>query len=96
MREVFPGDVFQRDPDVVNRLIAGERILIPIRGQLAQMQRIFALNPTGQFVWEHLDGKRSVAELARLVSEQFGIEPARALEDVNGFLGDAVGQGIVL
>ena len=39
--------IYQHSPDVVARQILGETLLVPIRGELADLQRIFALNPAG-------------------------------------------------
>ena len=44
------------------------------------------LNAVGSFVWGLLDGRRTVAELARAVAERFQVPTERALADVGAFL----------
>jgi hypothetical protein len=44
------------------------------------------LNSTGSFLWKQLDGQRSLEELARLVSQEFEVDPEKALGDVREFL----------
>ena len=75
----------ERDANVVRRTIAGETILVPIRGRLADLQRVYALNTVAEFIWEHLNGERSVAELARMVAAEFDVAPERAESDVAEF-----------
>ena len=45
---------------VMMRNIADETILVPISGNLANMERIFTLNDVGACFWRLMDGKRSV------------------------------------
>ncbi len=44
------------------------------------------LNPTGARVWELIDGRRSVAEIASCVASEFGVPAERALHDVAPFV----------
>jgi hypothetical protein len=78
--------VYQRDPDVVTRQVAGETLLVPIRGQLADLRRIFSLNAVGALVWSRLDGVRDVGALCADVADEFEVEPSEAEESVRVFL----------
>lgn len=93
---IGPDARFAADPEVVSRKIAGEPILVPIRGDLAMMERIFALNPVGEFVWSRLDGKNSLGQLAEMVEEEFETTRDQALQDVNVFVTSLVEQGIAV
>ena len=42
MKIISGTDIFQRKQDIVMREIAGERLIIPISGDLAEMDRIFS------------------------------------------------------
>lgn len=77
---------YRQSPDLLARRIAGETIVVPIRGKLADMQRIFALNEVGEFVWHQIDGRRTVAEIGDAVSAEFDIERAQAEADMQAFL----------
>lgn len=63
--------VARRRDNVVKRRIAGEILLIPIRGELAEMEVIFALDPTSEFIWDRLDGTRTLADIAEDVLAEF-------------------------
>jgi len=82
--------VLRKSDELVTREVAGETILVPIRGTLASLQQIFVLNPVAAFIWEQLDGERSLDEICEGILERFDTTPATArsdlLELVNGLL----------
>lgn len=74
--------VFQKRSSVVVRQIAGETFLVPVRGELAQLHRLFALNPVGAFIWQQLDGIRDLEQIHRHVVERFEVDAAMARRDL--------------
>ena len=54
--------VFIKNEEVISRKIAGETILVPVRGRLADMRRIFTLNPVAEYIWHRIDGKNTIAD----------------------------------
>ena len=88
-------DIFRPVVDLVRRKVAGETIIVPIRGNLADMQRIFSLNAVAESVWEELDGNKSLADARRSVVEKFDVSEEEAGEDLLRFIGDALAAGIV-
>ena len=50
--------VFCHDPNIVDRNIAGEVILVPIRNNVGDLESIYTLNETAARIWELLDGVR--------------------------------------
>lgn len=89
------GDVYRPVGDLVRREIAGETILVPIRGNLADMQRIFSLNAVASCIWAHLDGERSLAEARSTVAGRFAVTEEDAGEDILAFLREAIHAGLV-
>ncbi len=80
---------------VVPRKVAGETILVPISSKLANLQRVFALNPVAEHIWERLDGATTVAEIRDSVVEAFEVEAAQAEKDVEDFVAELVAEGLV-
>jgi hypothetical protein len=77
---------YQKNPDMVSRLIGDEFILVPIRRNVADLESVFTLGGTGVRIWELIDGKLTVGELlARLVGE-FEVEPEQAEADLVEYL----------
>lgn len=81
-----PRGRYRRCSEVVQREIAGETFLVPIRGELARLQRLFVLNGVARFVWEQLDGERDLDQIRDGVVRQFEVTEERAHEDVVEFV----------
>ena len=78
--------VYRQGDNIVSRNVAGESLLVPIRGHVADMQKIFALDPVGEYIWNHLDGKHSLEEILDGLLQTFVVERARAGEDLAEFI----------
>ena len=79
-------DSLSRPADVVQRQVAGETFLVPIRGRLADLQELFVLNEVGTWVWDRLDGESSMDALVDSVVAEFDVEESQARQDVEAFL----------
>jgi hypothetical protein len=88
--------VFDKQQNIVHRTIAGESLLVPIRGELADMQRIYALNPVADFIWERIDGTASVAEITDAVTAAFDTDAGQAAFDTAALISDLVAAGLVI
>ncbi len=88
-------EVYRKREEVVTRKIAGEVILVPIRGKLADMQRIFSLNPVGEFIWEHLNGERNLDEIREALLSAFDVGREQAEADVHDFISQLLKEGLV-
>jgi hypothetical protein len=95
MGERSSDSVLRPAGEIVRREIAGETILVPVRGRTADMRRIFSLNPTAAFLWDRIDGSRSVAGLLAELSAEFDVSPEAARADLEVFLARAVEEGLL-
>ena len=77
---------YQRNPDMVSRLIGDEFILVPIRRNVADLESVFTLGGTGVRIWELIDGRLTVGELLARLVEEFEIEPEQAEADLVEYL----------
>jgi hypothetical protein len=77
---------FAKTPDIVERTIADEVFLLPVRGDLATRMDLFALSEVGQFVWERIDGRRGFDDLLAEVVAAFAVSDEQARADVREFL----------
>jgi hypothetical protein len=91
----FWAAVYRRDVNVIAREIAGETLLVPIRGNLAAMQRIYTLNNVGAFIWGYLDGVRSLAEARDSLLERFEVEREQVDRDVTEFIHEVREAGLI-
>ena len=77
---------YEKNPDMVSRLIGDEFILVPIRRNVADLESVFTLGGTGVRIWELIDGRRTVGELLAGMVEEFEIEPEQAEADLVEYL----------
>lgn len=78
--------ILKRRDQVVFREIAGELLLVPIRGDIADMQRIFALNRVAAHIWEQLDGNRTFDQLREGIVSRFDVGTEEAGRDLRHFI----------
>lgn len=88
--------IFSRLPDIVPRHIAGDTILVPVRGELARVQQLFVLDEVGEFIWNQIDGVRSTQALISLVLQSYDVDEGTAQEDTLEFLTDLEDAGLVV
>lgn len=77
------------------RSIAGETILVPIKGNAADLDSIYTLNQVGTRIWQLIDGRASVAQIADAIHQEFDVGREQALEDVLDFLGSLQAAGLI-
>ncbi len=78
--------IFKKNKDIVSRKIAGELFVVPIRGKLADMQRIFALNPVAEYIWEALDEQKNLHDIRSYILSHYDIEKKQADSDIVEFI----------
>lgn len=62
---------YQRSDRVVSRVIDGQRFLVPISGNSADLTQLYLLNETAAAAWELLAAPRSLATLCDLLGQQY-------------------------
>ena len=86
---------YRKSEAVVTREIAGETMLVPIRGSIADMERLFALDEVSAFIWDRIDGSHDVPALAAAVTEEFDVAGDTALTDTREFLAELLAAGLI-
>lgn len=91
----MPSSRLERTPDLIERRVADETFLLPVKGALANTVEMFALSEVGQFIWCLADGTRGVPELIAEVVREFEVAEDQARIDVNDFIGQLRAYGLV-
>jgi hypothetical protein len=78
--------VFQKNENFVFRQIDDETILVPIKNNVGDMGSIYNLNEVGAFVWEHLDGEKTLSDIKNKIAVEFEVSPEAAEEDLVEFV----------
>jgi len=80
---------------VAVRVVAGETLLVPVRGKIGDLASIYSFNGTGTLIWKLLESPRTVSQLATAVAQEYEIEPAQAEHDVTNFVSEMKSVGLV-
>ena len=90
-----PSTCIRRDKDLVTREIAGETIIVPIRGHVGDLDSIYTLNQVGTFIWHHLESGSSLRRLVNAVAAEYDVDSGEAEKDVADFLGSLEAAGLI-
>ena len=90
------GRIFRRRQELVTREIAGEVILVPVRGKLAQLRQIFVLSEVGAFIWRRIDGRRDLGSVRDGIVESFDVAAEEAEADLREYVGALEGAGLIV
>jgi hypothetical protein len=82
--------ILAKSPTTAWRVIEGEAVILSMDTKVLR-----GLNPVGSRVWELIDGRRSVEEIAGLIVEEFDVTPEAAGGDVRGFVAQLLERGLV-
>jgi methyltransferase-like protein len=80
--------ILSRSPSVVTRKTGKEYVLVPVANNIADMNSVYTLNETGAFIWEQIDGKKTIENIIGLVTEEYDIDNNSASKDVFDFIGN--------
>jgi len=81
--------------DFIMQNVGGENLLVPLGAQVMNLNGLIILNDTGRCVWELLDEERSLDELTTAVVKRFSVTAEIARADVQTFLNEIAGMGLL-
>jgi len=88
-------DLYIRSQSVVSRRIAGETLIVPVRGKVGDLASIYSFNASGTLLWESLASPQSFADLVNAIDREYAVESEQAEHDVRQFLNDAINAGLI-
>lgn len=87
--------VYARSPELVARNILEERLLVPIRGRLADLQCLYSLGGVGPFVWDRVDGQRPLGRILAELVERYEAPEELLASDLLEFVAALEEAGLV-
>ena len=80
--------VLRKNPDMVDRVIDDETILLPIYKTSEEINCIYTLNKVASRIWGLVDGKRTVGEIKNKALKEFDTNPKEINKEMQKFLKD--------
>lgn len=81
-----PDDILSRSESVVTKKTGNEYVLVPVVDNIADMDSVYTLNETGAFIWEQIDGEKTVRDLIKAVVEEYNTDTETATADLMEFI----------
>jgi hypothetical protein len=75
--------------------VAGETILVPVRGRVADLESMFTLNEVGTAIWRQLVVATSLGRIVERLCAEFEVAPGDAERDAVAFLDRLAALGLV-
>jgi hypothetical protein len=86
---------FAKEKDLVARDVAGEIIIVPIKGHVGDLEGVFTLNEVGATIWQRINGQTTARELVEAVKNEYDVEASEAEKDVVDFLRSLEDAGLI-
>jgi Mrp family chromosome partitioning ATPase len=86
---------FAKEKELVTRDVAGEEIIVPIKGHVGDLDGVFTLNEVGAMIWRLIDGQTTVRQLMEAVRNEYDVEVPEAEKDVVDFLRSLEDAGLI-
>jgi hypothetical protein len=83
--------LWQKNPALAWREIDDETVIISPNDSV-----MHELNDTGSFLWKNIDGKKSAAQLAELLAENYEVTPDAAVTDTQSLLEEMSSRKLVV
>lgn len=97
LKKVSLDKVYALSEEIVTREVHGEFVIIPITSGVGDLEDdIFTLDESGRSIWDKLDGKKSLAEIAKELNVEFDAQAGKIEQDVVGLIGELVKRRIVV
>jgi len=97
MDEITLESICKPSEDIVSREIEGELIIVPITSGIGDMEdELYTLNETGRAIWDRLDGKTPLGEIAKALAEDYDAPPGDIGRDVQGIAAELIRRRIVV
>ncbi len=78
--------IYNKNENFVFRKIEDETILVPIKDNVGDMGSIYNLNEVAAFVWEQLDGQKSLRDIKHRLSEEYEVSAKEAEDDLSAYI----------
>jgi hypothetical protein len=87
-------ELYVRTNAVATRYVAGETLVLPVRGDIGDLARFYSLNGTGTAIWEALEKPKSLKDLCDVIDRKCNVGKKKAEEDVTLFVREICSLGL--
>ena len=78
---------YRRSENVIFRKVADETILVPIKGNVADLNFIYTLTKVAAFIWGKIDGRRKLIDIKETIMAEYDVSSDDAEKDLLELIG---------
>ncbi len=86
---------YVRASSVVSRVIAGETLIVPVRGGVGDLASIYSLNHVASSIWNAVAQPCSQEKIVERIAEEFTGNVPQVEQDVKSFLAEMQSAGLI-
>ncbi len=86
---------FRQRGESVTRKLGEESVIVPVRGDIADLASVFVLNETASVLWSKLSASVNEESLVQALLDQYELTAEQASADVSAFLVTLSNVGLV-
>ena len=95
-RDISAGEqLLVRSQAVVSRTVAGETLIVPVRGKVGDLASIYSFNESGTLIWRLLETPTTLTAIVAAMARQFEVTQERAESDAVRFVREMLSVGLV-
>lgn len=79
---------------VVARYVAGETLVLPVRGDIGDLACFYSFNGTGTTIWEALEKPKNFRDLCDVIDRKYDVGRKKTEEDVALFVREICSLGL--
>lgn len=87
--------VYVKSEGFVEKAIGAEKVLVPLTDNVANMNQVYNLNEVGSFIYDTIDGEKTIAQIHNALINQYEVNQKEALNDITFFINDMVNRGVL-
>jgi uncharacterized protein YpiB (UPF0302 family) len=81
-------EVFQLKSDFASQKVGTEIVLVPLKNNIAQMNKLYTLNEVACFIWENISENSTKEDIIQKITDSFDTNNKDAATDLDQFLED--------
>src|ERR1700750_568280 len=88
--------VYRHNDSLVARDLAGEKVILPVRGKVGDLSCIYTLNGTANEIWNLMDGHRSVVEIIETMARDYDVDHELLAADVKRTIAELQQEALIV
>ena len=86
---------FVKADGLVTRHIAGETLVVPVKGQVGDLDSIYTLNEVGTRIWQMIDGDTPLSHIVNAIRSEYEVAEQEATRDVLELFDTLLSAGLI-